>query len=103
MTGFPTSARPLVTAAAFVLGCCLLTPAVRADWLSYRGPSSTGASLEKGFTARFPLDGPRVLWKANVGVGTSSITVNGDRAYTMGNTGNHDRVFCFDVKTGAEV
>jgi outer membrane protein assembly factor BamB len=31
------------------------------------------------------------------------VTVSGDRAYTMGNVKNHDHVFCFDAKTGAEI
>lgn len=103
MTGSPPSARSL-TAAALVALCGLaLTSSADADWLSYRGPNSTGASAEKGVSAKFPLDGPKVLWKASVGTGTSSITVSGDRAYTMGNAKDVDHVFCFDVKTGAEV
>ena len=103
MTGSPISARSLVAAALLATGGLLLPPAAQADWLHYRGPSATGASLEKGVSAKFPLDGPRVAWKANVGIGTSSVTVSGDRAYTMGNTKDHDQVFCFDVKTGAEI
>lgn len=103
MTGTLFSSRSLLVAAAVaVCGVFLPSPA-RADWLSYRGPSSTGASPEKGVSAKFPLDGPRVLWKANVGVGTSSITVSGNRAYTMGNTKNRDHVFCFDATTGAQI
>lgn len=103
MTGFPTSVRSRVAAAVLAACGVFFAPSARADWLSYRGPNSTGASLEKGVSGKFPLDGPKVLWRANVGVGTSSVTVSGDRAYTMGNTKNHDHVYCFDVKTGAEV
>lgn len=103
MTGPLTSSRSFV-AATVVAACGAFLPSLAvADWLSYRGPNATGASLEKGVSAKFPLDGPRVLWKANVGVGTSAVTVSGTRAYTMGNAKNRDRVFCFDVTTGSEI
>jgi outer membrane protein assembly factor BamB len=74
-----------------------------ADWLSYRGPAQNGVSAEGGIATQFPADGPRVLWKANVGTGTSSVTVSAGRAYTMGNTGGKDRVVCFDTKSGREI
>jgi outer membrane protein assembly factor BamB len=103
MTGATPLLRPLHAAAALALGGIFLSAESRADWLSYRGPTSTGVSAEKGVNAKFPLDGPKVLWTASVGTGTSSVTVSGERAYTMGNTGDVDRVFCFDVKTGNEI
>ncbi|MGB8169662.1 MAG: PQQ-binding-like beta-propeller repeat protein [Chthoniobacteraceae bacterium] len=103
MTGSPTSAHHFVAAAVFAVSSLSTTDSARADWLSYRGPNANGASVEKGVSGKFPLDGPRVLWKTNVGVGTSSVTVSGERAYTMGNTKNFDHVFCFDAKTGAQV
>ncbi len=103
MTGPHLSARSLAAAAVCAAGCLTHPTAAHADWLSYRGPTSTGASVEKGVPAKFPMDGPRIAWKTNVGIGTSSVTVSGDRAYTMGNSKNRDHVFCFDVKTGAEI
>lgn len=80
-----------------------LPAAARADWLSYRGPAQNGVSAEKGIATQFPADGPRVLWKASVGTGTSSITVSAGRAFTMGNRGGKDRVVCLDAKSGREV
>src|SRR5205085_4468078 len=81
-------------------GCLVLADsASAADWLHYRGPSQNGVSNEK-LPPQFPAEGPRPLWKAEVGTGTSSITVSGDRAYTLGNAGGKDVLYCLDTKTG---
>jgi outer membrane protein assembly factor BamB len=48
-------------------------------------------------------EGPKQLWKANVGIGFSSMSVSQGRVYTMGNRANQDTVYCFDSQTGAEV
>ena len=46
--------------------------AVADDWPHWRGPAYNGISNEKGWVAAFPADGPKQLWKANVGIGFSS-------------------------------
>ncbi len=46
---------------------------------------------------------PKVLWGKSVGVGYSSFAVVGDRAYTMGNTGGSDIVWCLNADTGKEI
>ena len=43
---------------------------------------------------------PKQLWKINVGIGHSAVSVVGDRAYTMGNTNDTDTVFSIDIATG---
>lgn len=74
----------------------------RADWLQYRGPTQNGVtgpqtwSVHEGQT-------PKTLWKASVGKGTSSIVVSDGHAYTMGNDGEKDVVFCFDAESGKEI
>jgi len=83
---------------ALVLGGLSLFSTARADWTFYRGPSENGISAEKMGT--LPMGGLRPLWKASVGTGTSSITVSGDRVFTMGNVQNKDDVWCFDAKSG---
>lgn len=94
--------RPPYLASTLTL-LALAALSARADWLSYRGPTQNGVSLEKGVAAQFPAEGPKVLWKTNVGIGTSAITVAGGRAFTMGNSGGKDRVVCFDATTGREI
>jgi outer membrane protein assembly factor BamB len=73
-----------------------------ADWPQWRGPNRNGISSEK-VSAVWPAGGPRVLWRASVGTGFSSISVSRGRVYTMGNTNNEDTVWCFDAKTGEHV
>lgn len=81
-------------AATFVLGTA------RADWPSYRGPAQTGVSEESVSITGSEL---RQLWKTNVGIGTASIVVSGERVITMGNVRNKDVVFCFDAASGREL
>src|SRR5215216_2616463 len=68
-----------------------------ADWPSFRGPGHDGKSTE---AITWPRSGPKQLWKINVGIGHSAVSVVGDRAYTMGNTNDIDTVFSIDVATG---
>ena len=82
------------------IGFCVLQLEARADWLHYRGPTMNGISPEKGWNSQFPSGGPKVLWRENLGIGTSSVTVAGDRGYSMGNLNGKDIVYCFDAKTG---
>jgi outer membrane protein assembly factor BamB len=73
------------------------------DWPRWRGPDLNGISKEKSWTTVWPKEGPRQLWKANAGMGFSSITVSERRAFTMGNKDEQDTVYCFDAATGKEV
>jgi outer membrane protein assembly factor BamB len=61
-----------------------------------------GVSPEK-VPASLPQAAPKTLWKASLGTGTAAVTVSGDRAYSMGNTGDKDIIYCFDVRTGKEI
>lgn len=88
-----------LTAGAVAL---LAVSEVRADWLHYRGPSQNGVSPEK-LPAALPRTGPKQLWKAALGTGTSGITVRGERVYSMGNVAAQDVVYCLDAKSGNEV
>lgn len=73
------------------------------DWPHWRGPQRTGISAEKGWSAEFPADGPKVLWTAKVGKGFSAVSVADGKAYTLGNDGKQDTIYCFDAATGKEV
>ena len=76
------------------------TQMMGADWPSFRGPNHDGVSAEP---ISWPKDGPKPLWKINVGIGHSAVSVVGDRAYTMGNTNDTDTIFSIDVATGKVV
>ncbi len=73
------------------------------DWPWWRGPNHNGISEETDWVASWPEGGPKVFWKATVGVGFSTISVSEGKAYTMGNAGDKDTVFCFDAATGKEI
>ncbi len=88
----------MVVAGVLTLGSVAGIAAV--DWPSFRGPTHDGKSPE---TISWPKEGPRQVWKINVGIGHSAISVVGDRAYTMGNANATDTVFSIDIATGKVV
>lgn len=73
------------------------------DWGQFRGPTRDGVSTEKGWKAEWSADGPPVAWKADVGLGFSSIVVVKGRAATAGHASGQDTVFCWDAATGREL
>lgn len=70
------------------------------DWPIWRGPNRDGISPEENLQIEWPLAGPSIAWKANVGTGFSSIVVSAGRAFTIGNRDNTDTVYCLDADTG---
>lgn len=70
------------------------------DWPCWRGPARSGISAETGGLDLWPTDGPKVLWKAEVGIGFSSFAVAKGRVYTIGNANDADTVFCLDAEKG---
>lgn len=79
-----------------------VSPLHAEDWPNWRGPSHNGISAEKGWKTDWPADGPRVLWKADVGIGFASFTVADGRVFTTGHEKEQDTVYCFDAATGKE-
>lgn len=77
--------------------------AFAADWPHWRGPSFNGISAESDWKSEWSGDGPKVLWKANVGIGFASFTVANGKVYTTGNADNTDTVYCFDATSGKEI
>lgn len=80
----------------------LTATALADDWPHFRGPSRNGVSAEKGWKSEWPGDVP-VAWKAEVGLGYSSIVVANGRAATVGHADGKDTVFCFDAASGKEL
>ena len=70
------------------------------DWPQWRGPARNGISAETGWLDVWPAEGPKILWKAEVGIGFSSFTVANGRVYTIGNANDTDTVFCLDAEKG---
>jgi outer membrane protein assembly factor BamB len=80
----------------------LAANASAADWPQWRGRNRDGISSER-VSAAWPTDGPKVLWRASVGTGFSSIAVSQGRVCTLGNTNNEDSIWCFEAATGRRV
>lgn len=74
--------------------------AAGADWPQWRGAKRDGTSATKGLAESWKKAPPRVVWKARVGTGFSSIAVSGGVAYTIGNRAGSDTVYAFDAATG---
>lgn len=61
-------------------------PLVAEDWPQFRGPNRDGVSKEKGLLESWPAEGPPLEWSAKgLGGGFSTVSVAGDRIYTLGN------------------
>ena len=73
------------------------------DWPQFLGPNRDGVSQETEWSSDWPSEGPKVLWKINVGVGHSSVAIKGGLLYTMGNRGDTDTVYCLNPDTATEV
>ena len=90
-------------ASAFcALSLLSVSPALAGDWPQWRGPNRDGISTEK-ISTRWTEPGPKVLWRTAVGTGFSSISVSQGRAYTIGNSNDHETIWCFDAVTGSEL
>ena len=76
---------------------------IRADWPDWRGPRRDAISRETGLMLDWRTDKPRRVWQRALGIGYSSITVVGDRAYTMGSEGDAEYVYCLDTTDGKTV
>ena len=70
------------------------------DWPQWRGARRDGSTTAAGLAADWKKNPPRVVWKAKVGTGFSSIAVSGGVALTMGNQGGKDTVYAFDAAGG---
>jgi outer membrane protein assembly factor BamB len=92
--------RLLVLLALFL---CASPTLQASDWPQWRGPKRDGISTESGWLAQWPKEGPKQVWKTNVGTGCASVVVAGGRVYAIGNKSDTDTVSCLDTATGKEV
>jgi outer membrane protein assembly factor BamB len=93
-------------AVTLVLVLFSLVPAERAaagDWPTWRGPDRNGISQETGLLRSWPTGGPRVLWKAVLTGGYSSVVVADGRLFTQSKDSDEDLVLCFDARTGRKL
>ncbi len=77
-----------------------------ADWSQWRGPRGDGVSDESNWSADWPKDGPKILWKTEVNTrpadnndGSSTVAVADGGVFVVGT----DCVLRLDVETGEQV
>ncbi|MCI0357495.1 MAG: hypothetical protein L0211_03295, partial [Planctomycetaceae bacterium] len=81
----------------------LWPPALRAeDWPHWRGPSRNGLVSESSRWEDGGWADLRQAWRKNVGEGSTSPLVVGERVYCLGWAGGKDRVLCLNLNTGQE-
>ena len=97
---------PIVSTAfavTLLLSTLASSPATANDWPRWRGPDNDGISKETGWSASWPKEGPKQLWKASVGTGFSSVAVSNGRLFTLGNNNDIETIYCLDTTTGKEL
>jgi outer membrane protein assembly factor BamB len=91
-----------MAAIAFCATCFL--PRARAeDWPRWRGPRGDGISRETGLLKKWPADGLKQLWTADLSGGFSSVAVADGKVFTQTKEKNQELVLCLDAATGKEV
>jgi len=81
----------------FALLLLLARPALAADWSQWRGPNRDGISPETGIMKQWPSNGPPGLWVTHgLGRGYSSLSIVGNRIYTMGDAQDASYVHALD-------
>jgi len=84
---------------SFILSCFVVGLASAAPWSSYLGPNGDGTA-EGNIPVKIQKEGPKTLWKADIGRGCSSFAIDRGKAVTVGNKDNKDTIWCFDAKSG---
>ena len=97
--------RIVVPSFATFIACYLLLPVcVEADdWLHWRGSNRNDVISEQSGWRNGKWNIGNILWSKNVGKGSTSPLVIGNRLYTIGWNSGKDSVFCLDAKTGREL
>ena len=73
------------------------------DWPRWRGPNGDGISMEKDWDPEALAGGTKILWKGDVGIGYSNVSIKDNRIYTMGQEGGDNIIFCLNAETGEEI
>ena len=73
-------------------------------WPMFRGADRTGISKDKGLLKSWPKTGPPLAWKTDgIGAGFSSVSVMGDKVFTMGDWADGCYLFAIDRAKGGKL
>jgi outer membrane protein assembly factor BamB len=96
--------RPSLAGTALLVCLTSALLAAPGDWPQFQGPNRDGVSAEKGLLQDLPAGGPPLVWKATgVGIGYSTVSVVGERVYTIGEDSTACSVVALDAADGKKV
>ena len=73
------------------------------DWFQYRGPDRNGVSNEKGLIRGWSEQGPRELWRIELGPGFSGMSISDGRVYSMDSDTESEYAISLDAASGKVV
>jgi len=90
------------------IGLALLSGAAPAledgNWTQWRGPNRDGQAAPQSLLKKWPAEGPKLAWSFDkAGIGYSSVTVEGNRLYTLGKRDDQNLLICLDAQKGTEL
>src|SRR5262249_54862729 len=69
------------------------------DWPCSLGPTHEGVSPEKGILTKWPKEGLRVVWEAEMGMGFAPPVISKGRLFHFDRFGNNARLTCRNAET----
>ena len=79
------------------------TAAQAGGWPLFLGQNRDCISEEKGLLKSWPAEGPKQLWKINIGQGFSCMSTSEGRLFTMNQKDGSQWVVALDAATGEEI
>lgn len=79
------------------------------QWPQFHGPARNAVSTDKGLLTKWPAEGPSLVWQAKgAGRGYASVSIVGDRLFTMGDgpstaDDQDEYVLCFQLADGKQL
>jgi outer membrane protein assembly factor BamB len=89
-----------------VLLLAVAAASIGGDWPAYLGPDQTASSSETGLARSWPQEGPKILWKIDVGAGFAAPVVSGGEVFFLDRGGpdkkEQDILRCLNLADGQE-
>jgi outer membrane protein assembly factor BamB len=74
------------------------------NWPQWRGPNRDDSSTETGLLKEWPADGPKRLWvNEDAGLGYSGFAIVDGVLYTLGLSGDDEKLIAIDTATGKKL
>ena len=93
----------LLSCAVGVLILSVSAVAQEGGWPQHLGPSRNGISGETNLLDKWPVGGPKEVWRVKGGVGMSGLAISGGRLFTMVQSEGQQRVIALNAATGEAI